>query len=88
MPSAGNIPAIQTSLGVRALPSQSRNRDDRDDHFRRQMEDIEEEEGRIHEDSREHSEQGNDRGRRQRGKLPQPRRLIPEDPNCHIDFEA
>ena len=85
MASAGNIFGVQTPYGMQGLPSQRRNRDDRDDHFRRQMEEIEEEEGRIHEDSRE---DGSNKDRRQRGQLPRPRRLIPDDPNCRIDFEA
>ena len=51
MPSNPDISGVRASLGVQGLPQRRRKRDDRDDHFRRQMKEIEQEEERIHEHS-------------------------------------
>ena len=91
MGTPADISRIQTSYVVPSLPDRKRQRDDRDNHFERQMKDIEDEEGRIHERAERDDARPDADGRKPEQQPPNRPRPLPrddQDGKRHIDFEA
>ena len=85
MSPSSEIRGVRISLGVQGLPDRRRKKkDDRDDHFQRQMKDIEDEGERIHDRS-----VLDNKGSTTTPAKPKPRKPTPDDSTTRrIDIEA